>query len=241
MSPAPWYVTTFNEDYLALYSDHLETRTQRELAGLEKLCPLASRARILDLGCGHGRHSLELAQRGFRVTGVDLSPLFLDRARQTSQEVRWLQQDMRQITFVEEFDAVVSLYHAFGYFAQDSENLKVLQAIYRALVPGGYFLLDLIGAQAIPGYLGQDIVEMDTYWVNEVCSFRKQRLEIEQTFHYPEQEPKTYNHSLRIYEAEELGVTLESVGFRVEGQWGDFDGCACGEGDRLITRARKPQ
>lgn len=241
MSPAPWYVTTFNEDYLALYSDHLETRTQRELAGLKKLCPLSSGARILDLGCGHGRHSIELARRGFRVTGVDLSTLFLDKARQACQEVRWLQKDMRQITFVEEFDAVVSLYHAFGYFAQDSENQRVLQAIYRALVPGGYFLLDLIGPQVIPSYLGQDIVEQETYWVDETCSFRNQRLEIEQVFHYPEQGPKIYNHSLRIYDGDELRATLESEGFVVEGQWGDFEGCACDQGDRLITRVRKPQ
>ncbi len=87
-------------------------------------------ARVLDLACGHGRISLELARRGFHVTGLDLRPRSLELARVAAEgeglEVEWIRADMREIPPGRRFDAVVNVFTAFGYFDDEPENQRVL-------------------------------------------------------------------------------------------------------------------
>ena len=87
---------------------------------------------MLDLACGHGRHSVELARHGCAVTGVDLSEpslaLAAARAAEAGVEVRLERADMRRIAFDAEFDAVINMFTAFGYFVDDAENRLVMVA-----------------------------------------------------------------------------------------------------------------
>src|SRR5215831_308174 len=81
MTDAPWYKTLFGEDYLRMYEPVLTPeRTQREVDGIVNLLALPQGSCILDLCCGHGRHSIALAQHGYQVTGQDLSEVFLHEA-----------------------------------------------------------------------------------------------------------------------------------------------------------------
>ncbi len=108
MDENPWYKTFFGEDYLRIYSFLTPERTEREVDGIVRLLDLPPGSAILDLCCGHGRHALALAKRGYRVTGQDLSEVFLQRAQAEAEaqgvQVRWLQSDMRKIPFESEFD-----------------------------------------------------------------------------------------------------------------------------------------
>ena len=82
MSEQPWYVTFFGESYLELYEAAvLPERTDKETALILERLSLPPGSGILDLCCGHGRHSIRLAARGFRVTGQDLSEVFLAKAK----------------------------------------------------------------------------------------------------------------------------------------------------------------
>ena len=82
MSAPLWYESFFGPDYFEIYRDMLTPeRTASEVDGVLKLLGLAPGARVLDLACGHGRHAIPLAERGFLVTGYDLSETFLERAR----------------------------------------------------------------------------------------------------------------------------------------------------------------
>src|SRR2546428_2156051 len=72
-----WWQTGFGPSYLALYDDFLAERTPVEVDQIEALLQLHPPRRILDLPCGQGRHAIELARRGYEVTGVDLSPYML--------------------------------------------------------------------------------------------------------------------------------------------------------------------
>lgn len=100
--------------------------------------------KILDLACGHGRHANRLAELGHSVTGVDITSGFLEIAKKDAQErgvsVEYVQGDMREISFKEEFDRVLLLFTAFGYF-EDEENFKVLENVAQALKPGDYSVL----------------------------------------------------------------------------------------------------
>src|SRR5262249_12669661 len=144
----PWYHEFFGEDYLRIYAHTLAPeRTAQEVEGIVRLLALPPGSSILDLCCGHGRHSIPLAQRGYQVTGQDLSEFFLQRAQVDAQvegvSVRWVRGDMREIPFANEFDAVINIFTAFGYFESEAEDQKVLRQVHRALKPGGRFLLEL--------------------------------------------------------------------------------------------------
>ena len=150
-----WYKTFYDEHYLKEYAGGLtDERTQREVGfinstlNLPQAAPDATGgARILDLCCGHGRHTVELAAAGYSMFGQDLSASFLDLAKDAAAardlQIQFVHADMREIPFEGEFDAVINMFTAFGYF-DDTENQKVLDAVAKALKLGGKFLIDLL-------------------------------------------------------------------------------------------------
>lgn len=122
--------------------------TRQEVDFLETALSLRSDARILDVGCGPGRHANEFARRGYTVHGIDISERFIDVARVNAEpgatfEVR----DARSLPFVDEFDAVVCLCQgAFGLMIEDDGDENVLRSITRALRPGGVLALSAFNA-----------------------------------------------------------------------------------------------
>src|SRR5688500_6134893 len=103
-----------------------ETAPQEVEQVLALLAPLPEGAAVLDLCCGVGRHSIELAKRGHRVTGVDRFEPFLEGAKSAAAagglQVEWVQQDMRRFHRPAAFDAAISLFTSFGYFHDDEEE-----------------------------------------------------------------------------------------------------------------------
>src|SRR5438874_10808168 len=113
-----WWRSWFGPGYLAVYDEYLAERTPVEIDQLEALLQLRPPIRILDVPCGQGRHAIELARRGYDVTGVDPSPYLLDvakaRAETAGVEVRWLEGDMRRRVPGQTFDLVLNLFTSFG-------------------------------------------------------------------------------------------------------------------------------
>jgi SAM-dependent methyltransferase len=111
-----------------------------------RLLELKPKMHLLDLCCGHGAMANSLAARGCRVTGLDSSSVFLERARAdadaASVSVEYVRGDMREIPWIDRFDRVINWSTAFGYF-DDSTNRSVLAGLVRALRPGGRLAIDL--------------------------------------------------------------------------------------------------
>ena len=118
-----WWQSFFDDWYLdnwidpASYAD----RTAGEVDFLVEAMALAPGARVLDSCCGEGRHSRELARRGFRTVGVDQSAESLERARQSARDLPFHHLDLRAMPFEHEFDAAINLFTAFGYMS-DEDN-----------------------------------------------------------------------------------------------------------------------
>lgn len=112
---------------------------------MERALELKPGDTVLDLGCGLGRHSIELARRGYNVTGLEYSAVFLEAARKrvtdSGVEVRLLQGDMIHMDFEAEFDAVILWGNTFAMFAHE-DNVRTLDGMRRALKPGGRALID---------------------------------------------------------------------------------------------------
>jgi SAM-dependent methyltransferase len=104
-------------------------------------------ARVLDVPCGFGRHSVELARCGYRVTGMDISGRLLAQARRQAAEqkleVEFRRGDMRRLNYRNRFDLVLNLFTSFGYFG-DAEDARVLKRFYRALRPRGWLALHVV-------------------------------------------------------------------------------------------------
>jgi len=149
--PADWWRDLFNEVYLKTDGDVVENdeNTRREVDLVLSATGIGPGDRVLDLCCGQGRHSLELARRGFpNVTGLDRSRYLVRLARKRAKamaiDVRFREGDARKFALArEEFDCVVLMGNSFGYFAQEEDDLAVLTAIKRALRSRGQVAIDL--------------------------------------------------------------------------------------------------
>ena len=153
--PSDWWRTLFNSLYLETDGDVIENdrNTRGEVDLLVRTVGLERNDRILDLCCGQGRHSLELAHRGFpHVTGLDRSRYLIrlarKRARQRNLPVSFHEGDARHFRLGEgEFHCVCLLGNSFGYFERPEDDLAVLEAIKRALASGGALVMDLMDGE----------------------------------------------------------------------------------------------
>jgi SAM-dependent methyltransferase len=126
---------------------------QEEIDGVLGLLQVAPGARILDLCCGAGRHALELARRGYVVTGVDRTQAFLDeaalRAGDEGLRISWVHADMRAYCQPGTFDGAINLFTSFGYFRDAADDRRVAANVLRSLKPGGVLVIDLMGKEIL--------------------------------------------------------------------------------------------
>jgi len=246
-----WYDGYFEDEWLDLVALRIDPeRTHREAEFIGNALGLQPGMRVLDLACGHGRISLELARRGLEVVGVDLSERSIELARDAAEReglaIEFMRGDMREIAFVDEFDAVINIFTAFGYFEDERENQRVLDAVERALKPGGAFLIDhLNGISLWARYrpnIWHEIEGTETLFLQEHSyDLLTGRNAARWVFVHPDGRRAEITHSVRIYAPHELISMLEAAGLAIEETWGNFDGDELTrETPRQIIRARKP-
>jgi D-alanine-D-alanine ligase len=229
--PAPdWWRSWFGPSYLSLYDTYLLERTPIEADQLEVLLDLHPPARILDLGCGQGRHAIELGRRGYEVTGVDLSEYLLDvaaaRARAAGVKLRLLKGDMREPLAGARFDIALSLFTSFGYFRDEADDRKVLRAVAGMLLPGGHFLLEVLNGQRER----QRFEPRQWFAVGKTAVMEERhldqggrRLVVQRTVSTPNAR-ETDLHAIRLYDGSELAEALREAGFADIRLYGDWNG-----------------
>jgi SAM-dependent methyltransferase len=161
-----WFDDYFDEWYLPTHGDGL-ARAPAEAEFVLRALGLPPGSAILDLACGHGRHAVELAARGYEVAGLDLSRVLLTKADEAARargvKVELVEEDMRRIpeAWAARFDAVMNVFTAWGYFAQDRDNEQVIEGVVRSLKLGGRFFLDVINREWVIRHF------RDTQWSEE--------------------------------------------------------------------------
>lgn len=140
-----WYEELF-QDYADKYDNESFTSgTKGEVDFMEKEIDFNKSAMILDIGCGTGRHSLELARRGYKVTGIDLSESMITKARRAAKEenldIDFQIRDARDFIFRESFDLTIMICEgAFPLMESDEMNYSILQNAFASIKPGGKFI-----------------------------------------------------------------------------------------------------
>ena len=232
--PSNWYTEFFNEDYPRIYSDRLsQDATECEATFVVEALGLQEGDRVLDLACGHGRHAVALARRGMVVTGQDLNEDYLRMAREGAAlarvEIETLHGDMRSIPFTGEFDAVINMFTAFGYFESENEDVRVLEAVANSLKSDGKLLLDTINREWVLSNYAQNDWHMDddgnTYLEHREFDLVTGRNHV--TFSIVTAEGtrrESPGHDVRLYTLTELVRLLDAAGLRPSAIYGDYDG-----------------
>jgi cyclopropane fatty-acyl-phospholipid synthase-like methyltransferase len=226
-----WFEEWFDSPlYEKLYVNRDETEARRLVDLLENTLSLNSCSTILDLGCGRGRHAINLARKGYRVTGIDLSEQAIETAKQKKEElglnnVNFQVRDMRN-PLPSPFDAVVNLFTTFGYFIKDDENALVLDSVCQMLEPGGIFVLDYLNAEYVrstyePTDKGtfQDIDYNINRYLKDGAIFKDIHFE-----RASDGAQKTYSERVKLYNIQWFEKEMDKRGLEIDHVYGDYQG-----------------
>jgi SAM-dependent methyltransferase len=145
-----WYSSWFDTPYYhILYKERNYREAQVFMDNLTHYLNLPEKAKVLDLACGKGRHSIYLNQLGFDVLGADLSENSIAEASKNSNDtLHFKVHDMRE-PFEEKYDAIFNLFTSFGYFENDEDNLTTLKAIKESLSEYGFAVIDFMNVTQV--------------------------------------------------------------------------------------------
>ena len=237
----------WREIWPALFTKRRWEQAENQVQQLLELLDLRAGAAVLDLPCGPGRHSLQLARQGFAVTGVDRTAAYLaearDRAETEGLAVEWVQADMREFRRPGAFDVAINMFTSFGYFEDPADDRRVAENFLASLKPGGRLLMELFGKEALAsGFCPRDWLELE-----DGSLFLEERTVIDawrklKTRTILLREGKRYEHelTLRQFSAAELIDLLLEAGFSSAVAYGSLEGIPYDQdASRLVVIATK--
>lgn len=229
-----WFEEWFNDAYLHLYPHRDDADAERLVSLLVGVLPWRRGWRVLDIACGEGRHARALAAAGARVTGLDLSPGLLARAREATR-APLVRADMRALPVRPgTMDLAVNLFTSFGYFAGDAEHAEALAGMVATVRRRGWFVLDFLHAPRVRGGL---VAEEDATIADTRVRLRR-RLEDAGRYVVKEIEladGRRFRERVRLFEPAELEAMLAAAGAPPRHRFGDYDGAPLAEASpRLI-------
>ena len=222
----PWFKAWFDTSwYHKLYSYRNEREAGAFLQKLVAELVLDPKSRILDVGCGNGRHSKFLAGYGFKVTGFDLSPSSIREAKKMeSLNLRFLVHDMRMHFGNEIFDTVLNLFTSFGYFNNEEENELVIANMVTALKPGGKLVIDYLNVKfSDQKLIPSEQKEVDgilyniTRWTDERFFYKRIRIGDDQI-----PIPMEYTEQVRRFTLDDFERMFKANGLELEAIYGDY-------------------
>jgi SAM-dependent methyltransferase len=228
----------------SLFGERRWEMAPAEVDSLLELTDLEPGAHVLDLCCGPGRHALELARRGFWVTGVDRTAAYLDAARQKAADeglkIEFVQEDMRRFVRPGAFDMAINLFTSFGYFKDPADDLQVAKNLQTSLKPGGKLVMEMMGREV----LARIFRPRDWVWLDEeegVIMLEERKLS--QSWGWMENtwillrgsERKSYTLSHRLYAGTELASLLQQAGFTSVALFGGLEGIPYNQSARRLV------
>ena len=233
-----WFEEWFGEEYLDLYPHRDDQDAERLVGLLRRILPWTPGWRVLDFGCGAGRHARALGAAGVRPVGLDLSMSLLRRAREITS-APLIRADLRLPPIRPgSVDLAVNLFTSFGYFESDAEHASALAAMVGVVRRGGWFVLDFLNAELVRHSLvarestqvGERqmvitrVVSPDGRYVSKTIAV---------------DDGRQFTERVRLFSADELSELLRRSGVTITARFGDYDGApSAANSPRIILAGR---
>lgn len=222
-STKKWYASWFDTPfYHILYKDRDYAEAEAFMTTLTNYLNLPEQAKILDLACGKGRHSIFLNKLGYDVIGADLSENSIAHAKQFENNTLHFKVHNMCLPYGETFDAVFNLFTSFGYFENESDNLSTIKAIKADLNEFGFGVIDFMNSN----YVINNLVEKDTKTVDGIDFNMTRRVEngyiikdISFTF---EGEDYQFQEHVKAFTLSDFETLFEKAGVYLLDVFGDY-------------------
>jgi SAM-dependent methyltransferase len=246
MMTADWTHEYFDDTYRRLFLDTVDpARAKQQVQQLLRLCTVLPGAVVLDVGCGLGRHSIEFARLGFRVTGVDMNAEYIaacrGRTAQLGLNAEFHAVDSRVMKLDVRADLTVSLWSSFGYYGEIGDQ-QILERVAEHTRRGGRVVLDVENRD----YIVKHFVPEEWHEHEQGLVFEKRRFDATEGTVSTRRvvlsggERREYHRVLRMYTVTELTALLEAAGLQARRWCGDYDGSRFGlESKRMIAIAER--
>lgn len=194
---------------------------------------------ILDLFCGLGRHSIELAERGYKPVGIEYNSEYLKSARTKAQEkgviIKFIHGDVRHVEFGVDYDAAIIMYQSFGYFS-DEEDRMVLEKIHKALKQNGKFLIEILSKDWIlNNFVENEVTEVNGIKIDQTRTFDASASRVNFTINrYLKEGVVTKKGSWRLYSASEIISISKDIGLKYVAGYNDLDKTPLTKDTRLM-------
>ena len=219
-----WFASWFDSPYYhILYKDRDYAEAQVFMDNITQYLNLPDDAKILDLACGKGRHSIYLNKLGFDVLGLDLSEQSINFDKKYQNEnLKFKVHDMRNPIESDPVDAVFNLFTSFGYFETEEEDKSVFRSVSDVLKDDGYFVLDFLNAE----YVKKIIVPQSSVEKENIVFNMKKHIEdgfIIKEIDFEDQGKKFhFFEKVKLTSAEKIQQYADEFGFEIIKRWGDY-------------------
>ena len=241
----PWFKDWFNSPYYhQLYFNRDKTEAAAFINKLIDYLKPYPGARMLDVACGKGRHSMQLSEKGFDVTGIDLSEDSIKEALLYEKEnLHFYQQDMRLPFWINYFDYAFNFFTSFGYFNTQRENDNAIRTISQSLKPGSTFVMDYLNVHFSEDHIfHQSEKEIEgvnfiiTKWYDETHFYKKIIVEDEAL-----EEPLIFTEKVAKFSLGDFTDMFAYQGLQIQEVYGDynFSDYHIKKSTRLIMIAKK--
>lgn len=208
---------------LAKYYDQIvepHVDTKKELEFLEEIFEKYNINKVLDIGCGTGRHVIPLAKEGYNVTGLDCHKEILEIAKKKAREAdvspSFIRKDIKELGVEARFDAAICMWSTFYYLPQP-ETVKVT---YEALEPGGLFIISGKDSGEVDktSEIKEETIELDGEKVKKIVEEKYEGKKRIRKYHYQFENREYIDVDVcNMYSLEEVKKILKSSGFKIEG------------------------
>lgn len=222
----PWYEIWFDSPYYPiLYKNRDEDEAQFFIENISQWLEIPTGSRILDLACGRGRHSYILAQKGYHVIGVDISPESIQDAINDYQadNLEFYIQDMRLPFRTNYFDYTFNFFTSFGYFEKLRDNQKVISAIAKGLKKGGKAMIDFMNVEKVI----KNIVEREEVTIDGINFYIRRYIENNKIYKKIKVDNgdkiSLFTEEVQILKPVHFYHMIQEEGFKLVKEFGDYE------------------
>ncbi|MBI4947691.1 MAG: class I SAM-dependent methyltransferase [Bacteroidetes bacterium] len=238
-----WIEDWFGSEYYSLLYKHRGCdEAKLFLDNLFKFLKIPSGNSILDCGCGKGRHSIYLNEKGFQVTGIDISENSIIEAKTSEKEnLSFYVHDMRNLFRINYYDVVLNLFTSFGYFEKDYENNKAIKSTASALKKNGWFVLDFMNVKKeIKALIAQEKCRIDEVDF-EIRRYAEKKSIIKEICFLDKGKSYSYKEKVKSYRRKDLETFFIQNKLELVYLFGDYHLAPFSEetSERLILIGRK--